>query len=242
MTGAVIEARGLTRHFGDLTAVEDVSLEVNRGEIFGLLGPNGSGKSTIIRMLTGVLPPSGGDGAVLGFDIRTDPEEIKRRIGYMSQQFSLYPDLSVRENIEFYGRIYGLDAERMTRRRDEVLQLTSLGDRVDQEAAGSSRQAFVTNSRKGAVSARHADTRSPRLPSRYGRWYRPDEACGRRALHLCNAHQEQSMVGCWFHAPGRYWNQAARGVATSTGVSPWHALSLRPRSRTASQRGASGQT
>ena len=131
----VIDTQGLTRRFGDLTAVEDVSFQVKRSEIFGLLGPNGSGKSTIIRMLCGVLPPSAGDAQVLGFDVRKDPEQIKRRIGYMSQKFSLYPDLSVRENLEFYGRVYGLPGPRLEQRISEVLDLTLLEDRVDQLGA-----------------------------------------------------------------------------------------------------------
>ena len=134
MSGPVIDTDGLTRRFGELTAVEDVSFKVDRAEIFGLLGPNGSGKSTIIRMLCGVLRPSEGDARVLGFDVRTDAEEIKRRIGYMSQKFSLYPDLTVRENLEFYGRVYGLDPNRLEQRIGDVLDLTLLEDRVEQLA------------------------------------------------------------------------------------------------------------
>ena len=134
MAATVIEVDRLTRRFGSLTAVSEVSFQVQRGQIFGLLGPNGSGKSTIIRMLCGVLQPSDGRGSVLGFDTATDAEQIKRRIGYMSQKFSLYADLSVRENLEFYGRIYGLDPIRLQRRFDEVVQLTSIGDRLDQLA------------------------------------------------------------------------------------------------------------
>ncbi|MBL8850238.1 MAG: ABC transporter ATP-binding protein/permease [Planctomycetaceae bacterium] len=131
---AVIEVRHLARTFGDLVAVADVSFDVPRGAIFGLLGPNGSGKSTIIRMLCGVLPPTAGGATVLGYNVATDAELIKPRIGYMSQKFSLYADLSVEENIEFYGRIYGLSPEKLAERRQAVLDLTSLGNRVTQLA------------------------------------------------------------------------------------------------------------
>ncbi len=130
----VIELDHLSRSFGDLVAVDDVSLQVRRGAIFGLLGPNGSGKSTIIRMLCGVLEPSSGTATVLGHDSAHEAEAIKRRIGYMSQSFSLYADLSVRENLEFYGRIYQLDTARLRERLDAVLSLTSLTDRLDQLA------------------------------------------------------------------------------------------------------------
>lgn len=134
MSDAVIDVRHLSRRFGDIVAVNDVTFQVGRGSIFGLLGPNGSGKSTIIRMLLGVLPPSSGDAAVLGFDAYRDSERIKSRVGYMSQQFSLYADLSVRENIDFYGRIYGLDRSRLQQRRDDVLALTALTDNTEQLA------------------------------------------------------------------------------------------------------------
>ncbi|QDT45143.1 putative ABC transporter ATP-binding protein YbhF [Gimesia alba] len=131
---SVIQLNRLTRDFGSLRAVDQVSFEVERGAIFGLLGPNGSGKSTIIRMLCGVLQPTGGSAHVLGFDVAHDAEQIKRQIGYMSQSFSLYSDLSVRENIEFYGRIYGLSPEKLEQRFQEIIELTSLGDRLDQLA------------------------------------------------------------------------------------------------------------
>jgi len=134
MNGAVIAASGLTRRFGDLVAVDDVSFDVQRANIFGLLGPNGSGKSTIIRMLCGVLTPSAGTASVLGIDVRDDPEAVKQRIGYMSQQFSLYRDLTVRENLQFYGRIYGLDPARQRERQAAVVELTGIGDYVDRFA------------------------------------------------------------------------------------------------------------
>ncbi len=113
MNRIVIDARNLTRRFGDLVAVRDVSFQVQRGSIFGLLGPNGSGKSTIIRMLLGILPPSDGTMTLLDHDAYAQSELIKPRVGYMSQQFSLYADLSVAENIQFYGRVYGLDPEQL---------------------------------------------------------------------------------------------------------------------------------
>lgn len=129
-----ITVNGLTRRFGDLVAVRDVTFDVQRASIFGLLGPNGSGKSTIIRMLCGVLQPTAGSARVLGLDVTKDVEAIKRRIGYMSQKFSLYNDLTVRENLHFYGRIYGLEPGRLKQRSDAVLELTSLGNRIDQSA------------------------------------------------------------------------------------------------------------
>jgi ABC-2 type transport system ATP-binding protein len=103
-----IEVRHLCRHFGDFKAVDDLSFEVRRGEIFGFLGANGAGKTTAMRMLTGLLAPTSGEATVAGFDVGTQPERVKARIGYMSQRFSLYEDLTVAENITFYGGVYGL--------------------------------------------------------------------------------------------------------------------------------------
>jgi ABC-2 type transport system ATP-binding protein len=123
---ASIAAEHLVRRFGHFTAVNDVSFRVEKGEIFGFLGPNGSGKTTVIKMLTGLLPLSSGEAHVEGLDVRTNSEEVRQRIGYMSQNFSLYPDLTVRENLQFYGRVYGLDAARLKRRIDETVQMNEL--------------------------------------------------------------------------------------------------------------------
>ena len=130
----IIEARGLSRSFGSLVAVRDVSFSVARGEIFGVLGPNGAGKSTTIRMLCGILDPSGGAGTVVGYDIATQAESIKQRIGYMTQRFSLYEDLSVIENLTFYAGIYGVPRARRRARVEQVLELSGLGARHQQIA------------------------------------------------------------------------------------------------------------
>jgi ABC-2 type transport system ATP-binding protein len=116
----------LEKRFGDFIAVNRVSFTVNQGEIFGFLGPNGAGKSTTIRMLCGILAPSGGSGAVAGFDVRTQPERIKAHIGYMSQKFSLYEDLTVEENIDFYSGIYLIPREKKRARKDWVLRMAGL--------------------------------------------------------------------------------------------------------------------
>jgi len=125
--GAAIFADNLVRKFGAFTAVNGVSFRVEKGEIFGFLGPNGSGKTTVIKMLTGLLPLSGGSAFVQGIDVRTGAEEVRERIGYMSQNFSLYNDLTVLENLTFYGRIYSLPPDKLKRRMDEIVQLNGLG-------------------------------------------------------------------------------------------------------------------
>jgi ABC-2 type transport system ATP-binding protein len=130
-----ISARNLVRRFGSFTAVNDVSFQVQKGEIFGFLGPNGSGKTTVIKMLTGLLPLSGGEASVLGIDVRKDPETVRENIGYMSQNFSLYSDLTVTENLTFYGRIYGLSSDRLHKRMDEIIQLNGLGPYLNRLSA-----------------------------------------------------------------------------------------------------------
>jgi ABC-2 type transport system ATP-binding protein len=134
MNDVVIETEHLERRFGDLVAVRDVSLTVRRGEIFGVLGPNGAGKSTTIRMLCGILDPTGGRGTVVGYDIQKEPEQIKERIGYMTQRFSLYEDLTVQENLEFYAGIYSLASGQRRRRIAQVLERSGLGARREQLA------------------------------------------------------------------------------------------------------------
>ena len=127
-TPAVV-VENLVKRFGDFTAVDHISFSVPRGEIFGFLGPNGAGKSTTIRMLCGILLPTEGHGSVAGFDILTEAELIKTHIGYMSQKFSLYEDLTVEENIEFYGDIYGVPEARLDARRSWILEMANLTTR-----------------------------------------------------------------------------------------------------------------
>ena len=132
----VIEAQDLTRTFGNFTAVDRVSFTVDKGEVFGFLGANGAGKSTTIRMLIGLLTPSGGRGTVAGFDIARDQEKVRRSIGYMSQRFSLYEDITVEENLTFYGGLYGMSPKAMRNAREELYERLGLGD-IRKRLAGS---------------------------------------------------------------------------------------------------------
>lgn len=127
--GNAVEIRELVKRFGDFVAVDHVSLTVARGEVFGFLGPNGAGKSTTIRMLCGLLGPTSGEASVGGFDIAKQPEQIKQTIGYMSQKFSLYDDLTVGENIQFFAGIYGVAEERVAERTEYVLRMAGLEQR-----------------------------------------------------------------------------------------------------------------
>jgi len=129
--GPAIEVRGLTRRFGTFTAVDAISFDVAAGEVFGFLGANGAGKTTAIRMLIGLLAPSGGSASVAGFDVATQAEQVKRNIGYMSQRFSLYEDLTVRENITLYGGIYGLSDAAIAERMASLVERLDLGRDLD---------------------------------------------------------------------------------------------------------------
>jgi len=144
MNGAqdvVIDVHGLTKKFDGRAVVRNLSMQVKRGTIYGFLGPNGSGKTTTIRMLCGLLTPDEGTGTCLGYDIRTDTDKIKRHVGYMTQRFSLYADLSVRENLEFVGRIYGLDKPvAAARAAIERLGLAGRGEQLAGELSGGWKQ------------------------------------------------------------------------------------------------------
>lgn len=130
MTNNAVSVKQLTKKFGKFTAVNQVSFDIPQGEIFGLLGPNGAGKTTTIRMLCGLLKPDSGSANVLSYDVSKHPEEIKKRIGYMSQKFSLYNDLRVDENLDFYGAIYGISQLSERRKKvDELLEMADLKDR-----------------------------------------------------------------------------------------------------------------
>lgn len=135
MDNVVITTSELTRTFGSFTAVNKVSIEVRQGEIYGFLGPNGSGKSTTIRMLCGILEPTSGSGSVLGYDLAREAEKIKRKIGYMSQKFSLYDDLTVYENLDFYAGLYSIPHRERKKRIGEMIDMALLKGREDELAA-----------------------------------------------------------------------------------------------------------
>ena len=130
----VIEAHGLTKRFGDFTAADDITFEIPRGQIFGLLGPNGAGKSTTFKMLCGLLKPSAGEGRVAGFDLRRDAAEARNRLGYMAQKFSLYGDLSVAQNLNFFAGVYGLSGERKRERTRLMVEIFGFGRLLDMSA------------------------------------------------------------------------------------------------------------
>ena len=131
MIDPIISVRNLTKQFGDFTAVDHISFDVRRGEIFGFLGANGAGKTTAMRMLCGLSFPTDGSGSVAGYDISTESEQIKRHIGYMSQRFSLYQDLTVKENMELYGGIYGLSGKEIAERVEHLLNRLNFADHKD---------------------------------------------------------------------------------------------------------------
>ena len=131
----MIECEGLTKRFGNFTAVDHVTFSVGKGSIFGFLGPNGSGKSTVIRMLCGILEPSEGNARIDGHDVVRDAESIKGIIGYMSQKFSLYDELTVNENLIFAGKLYGLSGREVEKRRDEMIGITHLEPYINRRAA-----------------------------------------------------------------------------------------------------------
>jgi ABC-2 type transport system ATP-binding protein len=128
----VVEIRNLTKKFGDFTAVNNISLSVEKGEIFGFLGPNGAGKTTTIKMLCGIMLPTSGEGSVSGYDIISEQDTIKTVIGYMSQRFSLYEDLTVSENLEFFGGIYGLEGPRLRSAIGRVVDMAGIGGRKNE--------------------------------------------------------------------------------------------------------------
>jgi ABC-2 type transport system ATP-binding protein len=136
MAESVIKTNKLSKHFGAFKAVDAISFEVDKGEIFGFLGANGAGKTTAMRMLCGLSNPTSGDATIAGFDIYKDTESIKKSIGYMSQKFSLYEDLTVRENIRFFGGIYGLSDKHIKEKSNELIDKLNLKDEADKLVTG----------------------------------------------------------------------------------------------------------
>jgi ABC-2 type transport system ATP-binding protein len=183
MSEPSIEAVHLSRRFGSFQAVDDVSFSVARGEIFGYLGANGAGKSTTIRMLCGLLAPTSGEARVAGFDVKSTPESVKASIGYMSQKFSLYLDLPVRANIEFFGGAYGLSGPDFVARADEVLRLCDL----EQERNA------ITGSLPGGIRQRLALGCAISAPAR--------GAVSRRAHRRRGSGQPSPLLA--FHSPPR---------------------------------------
>src|SRR5438445_13431984 len=131
----VITAENLTIRFGDFTAVDNVSFDIEKGDVFGFLGPNGSGKTTIIKALCGLVPVTSGTGSILGMDIRKDSAEIKQHVGYMSQKFGLYEDLTAMENMNFYGSVYGLGGPTLKQGKEDVISLTGLSTYLERRDA-----------------------------------------------------------------------------------------------------------
>ncbi len=153
-----VEVQNLTRRFGAFTAVDNISFCIRQGEVFGFLGPNGAGKTTTIRMLCGILPPSGGSARVLGVDVARHPGQVKQQIGYMSQRFSLYEDLTVRENLEFYAGVYCVPRRQRAQRIDELIAMAGLTGRERELAgrlAGGVRQRLALTSGVDPAARRH---------------------------------------------------------------------------------------
>lgn len=198
----VIEARGLKRRFGKLTAVDGVDLDVHRGEVFGFLGPNGAGKSTLIRMLVGLLPPSAGSARVLGHELPRQSEKLRAQVGYMTQRFSLYEDLSIEENLRFAAEIFGLKRDLRARRVEEVLAEYELGERRAQRPAtlsGGWKQRLalaVANVHEPSLLVLDEPTAGVDPDRRRAFWEKIFEIASRDATVLVSTHYMDEAVRC----------------------------------------------
>ncbi len=217
----VIEARGLMRRFGNLVAVADLDLDVYRGEVFGFLGPNGAGKSTLIRMLVGLLSPSAGRVGVLGLEMPREAEKLRPRVGYMTQRFSLYEDLSVAENLEFAAEIFGLERAARRRRLAHVIGEYGLEERCDQ------RPATLSGGWKQRLALAAATIHEPELllldeptagvdpDSRRLFWEKLFEIAGRGTTILVSTHYMDEAVRCHRICMLRNGHRAALGTPTA---------------------------
>jgi len=198
----VIEARGLKRRFGKLTAVDGVDLDVHRGEVFGFLGPNGAGKSTLIRMLVGLLPPSAGSARVLGHELPRQSEKLRAQVGYMTQRFSLYEDLSIEENLRFAAEIFGLKRDLRARRVEEVLAEYELAERRAQRPAtlsGGWKQRLalaVANVHEPSLLVLDEPTAGVDPDRRRAFWEKIFEIASRDATVLVSTHYMDEAVRC----------------------------------------------